>query len=325
MLVAMPDLLRELARLGHVARVATLRARGFSQPALRAALAAGLVLRPRHGWIASPLADRDQLRAIAVGGRIGCASALRRYGIWSGVDDALHLQVLRTASRLAPAAETLDPANVGVWHPSVPPAKRRDRLVRLASDAPVRVHWARELSPRDALDWIVSPQSALATAARCLDAEHASAAIDSALNERVLTRREVDEVLASLPDRSAALVDHFTGRPESGVESLFVRRISSAGYHVEAQVDLAGFGRYDGVINGCVLFEVDGRAFHSGSDSFFADRDRTLVGQVFGIPVVRPSARHVLEDWPITLAAVARTVADAEIVRHHRRLPPISG
>ena len=321
----MPDLLRELARLGHVARVATLRARGFSHAALRAALVSGLVMRPRHGWIAAALADPDQLRAIAVGGRIGCASALRRYGVWSGVDDALHLQVPRTASRLVSAAETFESANVGVWHPSVPASRQRGRNVRLASDAPVRVHWTRELSPRGALDWIVSPKSALAAAARCLVAEHASAAIDSVLHERVLTRREVDEVLASLPDRCAALVDHFTGRAESGVESMFVRRIADAGFHVEPQVDLAGFGRYDGVINGCVLFEVDGRGFHSGSDSFFADRDRTLVGQVFGVPVVRPSARHVLEDWAITLAAVARTVADAEIVRDHRRLPPISG
>ena len=126
-------------------------------------------------------------------------------------------------------------------------------------------------------------------------------------------------------ERSAALVDGFTGRPESGVESLFVRRTAAAGFTVESQVDLAGFGRYDGVINGCVLFEIDGHAFHSGFDRFFADRDRTLVGQAFGVPVVRPSARHVLEDWPMVLAAVVRSVEDAELVRRARRLPPISG
>jgi hypothetical protein len=186
------------------------------------------------------------------------------------------------------------------------------------------VHWARELSPRQALDWIVSPQTALAAALRCMDAEHASAAIDSVLRERVLTRRQVDALMASLPNRSASLVDRFTGMPESGVESLFVRRISGAGFLIEPQVDLAGFGRYDGIIDGCVLFEVDGRGFHSGSDEFFADRDRTLIGQAFGIPVVRPSARHVLEDWPMTLAAVARTVEDAKIVRRHRGVPPCS-
>jgi hypothetical protein len=187
------------------------------------------------------------------------------------------------------------------------------------------VHWARELAPHRALDWIVSPQTALATTVRCLDAEQASAAIDSVIHERLLTRREVDAVLASLPSACAALLDRFTGIPESGVESLFVRRISDAGFHVVPQFDLAEFGRYDGIIDGSVLFEVDGRGFHSGTAEFFADRDRTLVGQAFGIPVVRPSARHVLEDWPMTLAAITRTVADAKILRWHHGLPPISG
>ena len=321
----MPDVLRELARLGHVARVATLLARGVSRAGLRTGLAAGLVLRPRHGWIVSPLADRDQLRAIAAGGRIGCVSALRRFGVWSGVDDTLHLQVHRTASRVHPSARSPAAESIGVWHPSVPSSRSRTRTVRLASDAAPRVHWAVERMPRAALDWITSPQSALACALRCLDAEHGSAAIDSALHEGVLTRRQVDEIVSSLPDRTTALVDEFTGRPESGVESLFVRRVTKAGFQVEPEVDLAGFGRYDGVINGCVLFEVDGRGFHSGAGEFFADRDRTLVGLAFGVPVIRPSARHVTEEWPLTLAAVTRTVADAEIVRRHRGLPPIAG
>ena len=166
----MPDVLRELARLGHVARVATLLARGVSRAGLRTGLAAGLVLRPRHGWIASPLADRDQLRAIAAGGRLGCVSALRRFGVWSGVDDTLHLQVHRTASRVHPSARSLAAENIGVLHQSVPSSRSRTRTVRLASDAAPRVHWAVERVPRAALDWITSPQSALACALRCLDA-----------------------------------------------------------------------------------------------------------------------------------------------------------
>lgn len=242
-----------------------------------------------------------------------------------GRDQALHLQVPRTASRLAPATRSPFVANAGVWHPSVPSSRSRGREVRLASDAAPRVHWGIEPAPRGALGWIVSPQAALASALRCMDSEHAGAAIDSALHERVLTRRQVDEILASQPERSAALVDGFTGRPESGVESLFVRRTAAAGFVVESQVDLAGYGRYDGVINGCVLFEVDGHAFHSGADRFFADRDRTLLGQAFGVPVIRPSARHVIEEWPMVLAAVVRSVEDAELVRSARRLPPISG
>lgn len=319
----MPQLLTELARLGHVARVRTLRARGVSERVIRSAIAAGVVARPRHGWVASGAADQDQLRGIAVGGRLGCSSALRRYGVWAGDDLRLHLHVPRTASRLRAEAEPAWSGNVGVWHPSVLERMRGVPPPRLATDDPPRVHWARDRSGHLALDWIVSPHTALADALRCMAPEHASAAIDSVLHERVLTRREVDAVIAALPAPAAGLIDEFTGRTESGAESLFVRRLAAHGFHVVTQVPLGGFGRYDGMIDGCVLFEIDGRGFHSGSGEFFADRDRTLVAQVFGVPVVRPSARHVLEDWPVVLAAVTRTVEDAKLVRRGRGLPPV--
>ncbi|MGW9631251.1 hypothetical protein ACWGST_11150 [Agromyces sp. NPDC055520] len=318
------DLDRELARLGHVARVATLRNRGLTKTTLVSALAAGSVVQPRNGWVATVSADDDQLRAIAVGGRVGCLSALRRFGVWAGTDERLHLHVPRTASRLAPMTTVIETSNDGVWHPTVPERRRRG-TVRLASGSAPRVHWAREFAPARALDWIVSPQTALASAVRCMSAEHASAAIDSAIHERVLTRPEVDGVLASLPASCASLVDDVTGQPESGVESIFIRRLVREGFSVEPQFDLAGLGRYDGLIDECVRFEIDGRGFHSGSREFFADRDRTLVAQAFGMPLVRPSALHVLEDWPMVLAAVSRTVADARLVRGHRGLPPGGG
>lgn len=157
--------------------------------------------------------------------------------------------------------------------------------------------------------------TALATAIRCLPGEHARAAIDSALHERVLSIREVDTMLGALPGTARRLLDEFTGMPESGVESLFVRRLVAAGYRIETQVEVPGVGRVDGRINGCVVFEIDGRAFHSSAQEFSRDRERTLVAQAYGVPVLRVSADQVLGDWPFVAAAVARVVADAESVR----------
>ncbi|MCD5347966.1 hypothetical protein [Agromyces sp. S2-1-8] len=310
----MTALLTKLHLLGEIARVRTLRELGETDASLRVALRAGAVVRPRRGWIASPTADRDQLRAIAVGGRIGCVSALRRLGIWSGVDESLHIAVPRSTPRVDRAPNVDDPGNSGVWHPVASERTRERGTVRLGRAGPVRLHYVRELDPGAGRDWVVSPKGALATALRCLPREHANAAIDSALHERVLTRRQIDDVLAALPGTCRDLVDEFTGIPESGVESLFVRRLARAGYLVEPQVGPAGLGRFDGLIDGCVLFEVDGREFHSGREEFYADRDRTLVSQSFGVPVVRPSAKHVLDDWPLVATTVERMVADAKVV-----------
>lgn len=320
----MPELLDELARLGHVARQRTLVAGGVGTDRIAAALEEGSIFRPRSGWIATRAADREQLTAVAVGAPIGCVSALRRLGAWAGDDDVLHLHAPASSGHVDPWARASVGRAAGVRHPLAPSHRRSSDGVRSAEAGRPRVHWAVDPAPTRAYDWVVSPEAALARAVRCLPEEHARAAVDSVLHERVLTRSGVDAVLAGVTT-ARALVDEYTGRLESGVESLFVRRIVAAGFSVVPQVRLAGYGRFDGLIDGVVLFEIDGRGYHSGADEFHRDRDRTLVGHAFGVPVLRPSARHVLEDWPTVLAAVSRAVADATIVRAARRLPPVLG
>lgn len=245
--------------------------------------------------------------------RIGCVSALARFGVWSGEAPALHLQVARNAARLRPDPPHDPSRATPVWHPKTP--ERRRRELRLSVLSSPLVHWRHDADPANALDWIVSARSALAEAIRCLDAEHAQAAVDSVIAERVLGRHHVERIVAGAPRRAGVRVDEYCGRLESGVESLFVRRLLRCGYRVEPQFEFVGHGRFDGLIEGCVLYEIDGWAHHRSHERFYGDRDRTLVAQSFGVPVVRVSAQHVLRDWPTVAAAVARTVADARRLR----------
>ena len=314
----MTDLLALLARLGEVARVTTLREAGATDVALREAARRGDVLRIRRGWYASPAADAEQRRAVLMHGRLACASALARLGVWSGDSKRTHLQVATNAARLDVGARTPAIAVPGVWHPATPERRRRG----LRSVEPWRVpivHWRDDPDPEQALDWIVSPKAALAQAMRCLPRDHAQAAIDSAVAEGLLPREEVATIVAAAPSGRRLIVDDLSERLESGAESLFVRRLIDSGYRVEPQFDFGSHGRYDGVIDECVLFEVDGWRHHSTKERFHSDRHRTLIGQAFGMPVVRPSATDVLEDWPLVEVVVARVVADA------RRLRPPAG
>ncbi|MBT2499050.1 hypothetical protein J7E25_08070 [Agromyces sp. ISL-38] len=342
----MPAIEVVLAGVGEVAHVRTLRRAGVTDAQIQRAAAHGRIERVRPGWYASHLADVDQWRAVLTRSKIGCVSALSRFGVWSGFSQELHLHVPRSASHLdeRPAIPVRG-ASLGVWHPRTPERRREHRFVPLSSSSssnlksssssnsnanptqeqeqkPLR-HWSIERRPESALDWIVSPHTALAQAIRCQDRENSAAVIDSVLHERVLGLREVRSIVRSLPRGVHDRIDAYTGHPESGAESLFIRRLVDEGFDVVPQFNLEPHGRYDGVINGCVLFEVDGRGFHNSAEQFLDDRDRTLVGQAFGIPVVRPSAKHVFEHWPSTLATVERVVADAEIVRAARSLPPI--
>ena len=198
----MPDLLRELARLGHVARVATLHSRGFSPSALRSALARGLVLRPRRGWIASPLADRDQLRAIAVGGphrmrlRTRADSASGRA---STTRSTCRCHAPRPGSHRHPRRPLV--ANPGVWHPSVPPSRSSRRAPSVSHRMPRR-GCIGPSSPRPATPSTGSSRRSRRSPARSAAWTPSTRARRStpALHERVLTRRQVDEILvASAP------------------------------------------------------------------------------------------------------------------------------
>jgi very-short-patch-repair endonuclease len=327
----MTEISSVLAAFGEVATIATLRAAGIADRRLRDAVRDGIVRRLRPGWYASWRADSEQCRAVTLHGRLGCASALERLGVWSGTEARMHVHVPRNAARLNREPVELHvhvPRNAArlnhepieaaggtpVWHPRTP--QRMRRSIRVADPHLVpAVHWREEVDPAAALDWIVSPTTALAEATRCLPPEHAQAAIDSVIAERVLRRRDVERIVAAAPARSGLVVDELCDRLESGVESLFVRRLIAAGYRVDPQFRFGQFGRFDGVIEGCVLFEVDGWLHHSTRASFVSDRERTLVGQAFGMPVVRAAATQVLADWPLVEAAVARTVADAMRLR----------
>ncbi|MDR5698212.1 hypothetical protein [Agromyces aerolatus] len=299
--------------VGEVAHIDQLRRYGLPDLVWRDAVRAGRLRRLRRGWYASPAADRDQCHAVRVHARIGCVSALARFGVWSGETDSLHLQVARNAARLRPdtAPDRSDAAPV--WHPKVP--ERRRRELRLSTRFSPVIHWRDDADPANSLDWLVSARSALAEGIRCLDREHAQAAVDSAIAERALGRREVERIVAGAPRSTGVRVDEFCNLLESGAESLFVRRLLQAGYTVHPQFELSRHGRFDGLIEGCVLYEIDGWAHHRSRESFYGDRDRTLVAQSFGVPVVRVTAQHVLRDWPTVASAVARTVADARTSR----------
>lgn len=311
------DVFLALSRVGEVAHVRRLRALGVDDRGIYRAVESGRIRRLRPGWYASPLADVDQCRAVLSGARIGCVSALNRLGIWSGRDRALHLHYEPSAIvRQPPSGLFAGPQAVA--HPF---ATRRARPRLTESHLSTVRHWTRERLPEGAFDWIVSAQMAAAEALVCQDEETGEAIIDSLLHEKLMPRRSLAGFLQSVPVLHRPAIDVHTGIPQSGVESTFLRRAQRAGFEVTPQYRHPLGGNYDGIINGCVLYEIDGFEFHSSAETFYDDRDRSLRSQAIGLPVIRPSARHVLDDWPMVLTAIEHAVADAEDLLRFRGRP----
>ena len=168
-----------LSSNGHVMATHELRALGCTPYALRLAVKHGDVLHPRQGWYCSPELDDAVIRAIRVGGRLGCTSAARHHGLWTR-GTRLHVEVKPGSARLRE------------------PTRARRRIGRRRIEL-LEVHWAdsRATGNRQVTDTL----GALLGMAVCESPELVVAAADSALRLELITRAEWSTAISTLPRR----------------------------------------------------------------------------------------------------------------------------
>lgn len=87
--------------------------------------------------------------------------------------------------------------------------------------------------------------------------------------------------------RSRWLERHADERSESPLETLLRLAMRRAGLRVESQAYIEGIGRVDFLVEGRVIVEADGRAFHSDPVTFAQDRRRDRAAAARGMPVLR--------------------------------------
>ncbi|KJC64411.1 type IV toxin-antitoxin system AbiEi family antitoxin domain-containing protein [Agreia bicolorata] len=304
-------------RNGNVASRRTLLEARVEPAGIDAARRSGALERLRRGMYALPEADIDQRRAVMAGGRVGCVSALRRVGVWGGLDAALHMHVPSSASRLH-----LDEV---IALGRSPETRRTDKTFWAEPGRP-RVHWQRAHAANTrtarswADDWLVDPMSALRQAALCLDDEHAIAAIDSALRKKVVRGHDLEALFGSLPRRLQGMRLELDPAADSGPESIVRVRMRRAGFVVEPQMSIPGSSDLDLLINGLVGLDIDSRAWHTGEEQISWDYGKTLQSFAFGRPTLRILPHHIFEMWPSTLAAIGRAVSDMEELHRLRRM-----
>jgi very-short-patch-repair endonuclease len=274
--VSMADPLRSLAALGGVAHAAGLRDHGVTRRALDQALRAGTVERVRGGWYCPRGDSSDQVRALRVGGRLGCVSLLRMHRIWLMGHTRLHVAVSAPRSRLR------TPANRGVALDSWPGA------------ASVVTHWRAQLQnphgPTDMLD------DAAACVATCLPRAHAIVAFDSLLNSKLLTYERLRAALAGLPDSHEWMMDLVDAGCGSGLETLARLHLRRNHVRVRSQVHIPGIGWVDLLVGDRLVVELDSRSHHDDPAAYERDRARDLALVELGYIVVRVTYRRVMDD-----------------------------
>lgn len=261
-------------RRGGVARTRELRTDGASTAALAAAVAAGLLVKPRQGLFALPSVGADVLDALQHGGVVACVTAARRHRLWvldEGADEPTHTWV----------------------HP--------DRHPREDDAECAAVHHRDRPVGTPGL-WIVSLLHCLIQIAWCRGAETFIAALESALRQHRLSTHSLALLRLSVPAPMRWLIDYARADADSGLESIVRYRLDLLGITVRTQVRIGGVGIVDFIIGDCLILEADGGT-HDGP-ARHADRMRDAAAMALGFVTLRFDSAMVLHDWEVVEAAI---------------------
>jgi very-short-patch-repair endonuclease len=266
-----------------------LRAQGHTVDSIRREIAAGRLERVIKGWYATPRTDRQAVRAMRLGGRLGCVSALRLKGAWCPPDQGVHIEFPSYASGRRLAARAHPEEAVAHWH-------GKDEATGSAFPVvPIDVATARML--------------------QCQPPHLAIAVLDSLLFRRLITPNRLRAVIAAGPERVRFLADHLEPRSEEGIESIVRFRLAMVGVTASVQVTLRSRDRLDLLIDGWLVLELDGRATHAQEKAFTADRVRTARLVRDGRVVLQFAYATILYQWPFVESTVLDVIAKHAPIR----------
>lgn len=87
--------------------------------------------------------------------------------------------------------------------------------------------------------------------------------------------------------RARSTLQAVTGCAESALEVVTRLMLIEAGFDVQTQVRIEGIGRVDFLVNGVLVIEADGDAYHSSRQERTRDRRRNNVATTRGYSVLR--------------------------------------
>lgn len=270
----MTDLIGVLKARGGVARTAAIIEAGVSGYAVDTAIAAGLLMRPRRGWVAIPDADPQLLAAARAGVVLTCITQARRLGLWVMTEDGPHVGAPPNASRLK-----LNHRNA-------------------------TVHWARPVQPRVPGVLEDGILNTLLMVASCQPYEAALAVWESALNHRLAEKEEISRL--PLGTKARVLLDQATPFANSGLETIFRTRLRWLRHPIRYQIWIHGH-RVDFLIGDRLVVQIDGGHHVGAQRAEDVAHDAALM--LLGYRVIRVTYTQVIERWHDVQDQIMRAVA----------------
>ncbi|BDI22389.1 type IV toxin-antitoxin system AbiEi family antitoxin domain-containing protein [Herbiconiux sp. L3-i23] len=292
---------RHMARLHGVAHIQDLLAAGFHRRQIAAMKNQGELIRPRIGWYLSPDCSEDVIRAIRIGGMLGCCSAAATYGLPVPNSTALHVAVDPSASRLRSSRDSTQ-------HP------------KAGAERGVILHWRDRAVPHQRFR--VGIVDTLHQMLTCVSLEWAVAAIDAA-------RRPADDGIPLLGEVGVQRLVEVGGEQgrqavglsvsvaESPLETFARLRLSGIVDDLRLQVPIGPY-RVDLLVDGRLVIECDGRQ-HGTEAQFASDRARDAFFVAAGYTVLRFTYAQIVDGWDsVVLPAILRALAANRLTQPRR-------
>jgi len=247
------DLMEILTSAGGVLLRRDVLAAGATDTELRRAVRSGQILRLERGLLAVADADPELVAAGRAHGLVTCASAARAYGLW----------------QLRP------PGRPHYWQSN---GRSAIRCVSHRTDL--------TQPPRHRT--LVALPDVLLHALLCLPELESLVMVECAYNRGDI---ELSYLLRHLDGRRCGKARNVVSKVDRGADSLLetLARVlfRDAGILTKTQVWIDGIGRVDFLLEGFLIVEIDGLAFHLEARQFKKDRRRDNSATLQGLPVLR--------------------------------------
>ncbi|GGH96617.1 DUF559 domain-containing protein [Arthrobacter liuii] len=267
------DILDYVTQAGGIVRSAQLLDAGFSRRDLLRLKDVGIA-QPRRGVFVLPGCDEGFKAAILNNGRLSCVSAAVHYGLWLRKPPArVHL-----ACNHGHGSGFIRHRTVRFQgHPFLP----------LAAVEDVALH-----------------------ALGCLPPPASTAVATSAIRLHGVSRDLLaDQLRADRSGTALRILRELDVHAESIVEVDAQHVFRTNGIEYQTQVLLPGIGRVDFLLDGFLIVEIDGFAFHSKRGDMLRDRARNNSSAVSGYTVLRYMPEHIWFDPSLVVREIRAVLA----------------
>lgn len=245
---------------------AQLTEQGIDARRLAVLLEQGRLRRVRQGWYADAFTPEAAVRAVQLGGRLGCLSACEVHGLWVPPHSGLHVVL-----------------NPGAKPPALPP--NGVQFHRLGTPCATAVAPLEE-SVRHVL--------------HRHDEETGLVVLESAVDKKLLHEADARHLLTGVSSRNRVLDQRFSASAQSGSETrlrLFFARLRVP---VRPQAFIAGIGHVDLLVGRSWIIEADSQAHHSAPRDVDVDCARDLTARRLGYARDRLSYKQIWLTWAST-------------------------